>query len=702
MSTVFINEFHYKNAGADTNEFVEIAGPAGSDLTNYSIVIYRNNGNIFRQESLSGTIPNQADGFGTVSVDFSNGNNGNNGIREAGAIALVNNGNVAQFLSYGGTVTATEGAAIGTTSTDIGIQETDSTPEDGSLQLQGNGDDFSDFTWVAVNNASSGAINNSQTFITPDTTAPSLTGTISPADNGTDVAVNAFISFDLGEDVTAVAGENITITDEDGNVTTIAANDPQVTINGGVVTINPTADFLNGKEYSVEIEEGAFIDATGNEFDGTLAADGAFNFTTITAPDTTAPSLTGTISPADNGTDVAVNAFISFDLGEDVTAVAGENITITDEDGNVTTIAANDPQVTINGGVVTINPTADFLNGKEYTVEIEEGAFIDATGNEFDGTLAADGAFNFTTITAPDTTAPSLTGTISPADNGTDVAVNAFISFDLGEDVTAVAGENITITDEDGNVTTIAANDPQVTINGGVVTINPTADFLNGKEYTVEIEEGAFIDATGNQFDGTLAADGAFNFTTVAAPVTPPTTPSPITPVEAGNPIGTVTEGDNVMEVIDLRGFANQTVTATYEISREADYDNNIYFYTVDSADGSIDGVASDEDGYLAKALGNVVNTGITANDGAEDVAGSFTLQGGDILGIAIVADGTASQATSNLSSVEGVYLSYMGANTDNGSFDHIRFENNMFRFEDLANGGDADFNDMEIKIDFA
>ena len=123
----------------------------------------------------------------------------------------------------------------------------------------------------------------------------------------------------------------------------------------------------------------------------------------------------------------------------------------------------------------------------------------------------------------------------------------------MGEDVTAVAGKNITITDEDGNITTIAADDPQVIINGGVVTINPTSDLINGKTYTVAIEEGAFIDASNNEFDGTLATDGTFNFTTVAAPVTPTPTPDPTITL---SPIGTVTEGGNVMEVIDLRGFA--------------------------------------------------------------------------------------------------------------------------------------------------
>ncbi|BAY83969.1 hypothetical protein NIES267_34630 [Calothrix parasitica NIES-267] len=43
------------------------------------------------------------------------------------------------------------------------------------------------------------------------------------------------------------------------------------------------------------------------------------------------------------------------------------------------------------------------------------------------------------------------------------------------------------------------------------------------------------------------------------------------------------------------------------------------------------------------------------------------------------------------------------GASTDSDTFDHIRFNNNTssFAFEDLANGGNQDFDDIKIKIEF-
>lgn len=41
---VFINEIHYDNSGTDSGEPIEIAGPAGTDLTGWSVVLYNGNG----------------------------------------------------------------------------------------------------------------------------------------------------------------------------------------------------------------------------------------------------------------------------------------------------------------------------------------------------------------------------------------------------------------------------------------------------------------------------------------------------------------------------------------------------------------------------------------------------------------------------------------------------------------------------------
>ena len=88
------------------------------------------------------------------------------GIQNGGpdGIALIENGAVVQFLSYEGAFTATNGPASGTTSTDIGVSESSSTPVGESLQLSGSGSSYTDFSWSGPAAESPGAVNNGQTL----------------------------------------------------------------------------------------------------------------------------------------------------------------------------------------------------------------------------------------------------------------------------------------------------------------------------------------------------------------------------------------------------------------------------------------------------------------------------------------------------------------------------------------------------------
>ncbi len=155
---IWINEFHYDNIGIDVGEFIEIAGPAGTDLSLYSLELYSGAaGTNYRTIALSGIIPNQSNGVGTLSFSPSGSlQNGPDGI------AIVKNGIVIQFLSYEGTFTATAGSANGINSTDIGVTEPGTTPIGHSLQLTGTGNKYSDFIWNAPTNDSPGNLNVGQ------------------------------------------------------------------------------------------------------------------------------------------------------------------------------------------------------------------------------------------------------------------------------------------------------------------------------------------------------------------------------------------------------------------------------------------------------------------------------------------------------------------------------------------------------------
>ncbi|MBK1641197.1 hypothetical protein CKO12_04770, partial [Chromatium okenii] len=219
-------------------------------------------------------------------------------------------------------------------------------------------------------------------------------------------------------------------------------------------------------------------------------ANGDLTMVSASLPDTTPPTLTSNV-PVDNATAIVVGSNLVLTFNENVTAVTGKNLVIykTSDNSVVATIAADDPQIAIAGGVVTVNPSADLDASTEYYVLIDSGAFKDAANNVYTG-ISSTTALSFTTAAA-DTTAPTLTSS-TPVDNATAVVVGSDIVLTFNENVTAVTGKNLVIykTSDNSVVATIAADDPQIAIAGGVVTVNPSADLDASTEYYVLIDSG--------------------------------------------------------------------------------------------------------------------------------------------------------------------------------------------------------------------
>ena len=160
--SVFINEIHYDNVGGDTGEVIEVAGAAGQDLSDWSIILYNgSDGSSYNTIALGGTIPNQENGFGTLFFEVTGIQNGPD------AMALVDSEDqVIQFLSYEGSFAAKDGTTLGLMSTDIGVAEDSGTSVGCSLQLFGSGREYEDFSWTAqpISNTC-GQVNTGQTFV---------------------------------------------------------------------------------------------------------------------------------------------------------------------------------------------------------------------------------------------------------------------------------------------------------------------------------------------------------------------------------------------------------------------------------------------------------------------------------------------------------------------------------------------------------
>ena len=177
---------------------------------------------------------------------------------------------------------------------------------------------------------------------------------------------------------------------------------------------------------------------------------------------------------------------------------------------------------------------------------------------------------------------------------------------------------------------------------------------------------------------------------------------------QATKPIGTDLQSQQQGEVIDLRSVTTKQ-TATFTVNREAAFDNFVIFYQVADADGGIDtnndglaDVLPGETDYTTAALNNRV-AGIdlqVANEGTLTVTGEF--EPGSIFAPALIVNGTPDELLDNNPNNDPeIFFPYIGANAD--KLDHVRmFGDNTFGFEDLLEGGDNDFNDITVSIQFS
>lgn len=143
LSAVRLNEIHYDNVGVDSGEAIEVEGPAGTDVTGYSIVLYNGgNGAPYDSVALSGILPASCDARGVLAVSFPQ-----DGLQNGspdGMALFDNTGALVEFRSYEGVMTASSGPAALVTSTDIGASESNSTPAGLSLQRNSSG------VWIAA------------------------------------------------------------------------------------------------------------------------------------------------------------------------------------------------------------------------------------------------------------------------------------------------------------------------------------------------------------------------------------------------------------------------------------------------------------------------------------------------------------------------------------------------------------------------
>ncbi len=121
---------------------------------------------------------------------------------------------------------------------------------------------------------------------------------------------------------------------------------------------------------------------------------------TTAVPDTTEP-LAVSLNPLNGATNVGINGNLIVTFDEKIEIDTG-NITLKNlTDATQVNIDITDTtQVSVSGAVLTLNPTANLLKGKNYAIQIAATAIEDLSGNNFDGILN-DSTWAFTTETPP-------------------------------------------------------------------------------------------------------------------------------------------------------------------------------------------------------------------------------------------------------------------------------------------------------------
>ena len=289
---------------------------------------------------------------------------------------------------------------------------------------------------------------------------------------------------------------------------------------------------LDAALFSIDAATGA-VTLTGNP---DHEAKAGYSFTVV-ATDAAGNAGEQTVTLAINDLDEIAPAVSSVAISSADGIVSGRlnagdvvRVTVDMTEATFVNTAGGAPRVALNIGGSTVYATYFSGSGTaalvfQYTIQAGEadvnGISIAANALQPNGGTLKDAAGNDAVLTHAlvadnasylvDTAAPTLASS-TPADNATAVAEGSNIVLTFSENVFAGSG-NIVISNGTDTRTIAVGDLSQVTINGGVVTINPTADLQQGSTYHVQMANGVFNDQAGNAYVG-ITGSTVLNFET--------------------------------------------------------------------------------------------------------------------------------------------------------------------------------------------
>lgn len=232
-----------------------------------------------------------------------------------------------------------------------------------------------------------------------------------------------------GGRVLIVSGDNGVIKRlaEDGSVASNTILDKTPASGPGAGKLDTFTTAINGTGAVLTLTMIADVPFEAMAFDNILISSGA-------TEDTTPPAVSS-LSPADNTANVPIETNLTIGFNELVEAGAG-NITLFRTSDNSIVETFDIASAVIAGASVTVNPAADLAFETGYYVQVDAGAVQDLAGNAVAG-IADATTWNFTTIEAPDLTAPVFvaSGPFSASENAPGGTVVGDIDADDGDGI---------------------------------------------------------------------------------------------------------------------------------------------------------------------------------------------------------------------------------------------------------------------------
>ncbi|MGB0560696.1 MAG: DUF4347 domain-containing protein [Spirulinaceae cyanobacterium] len=430
---------------------------------------------------------------------------------------------------------------------------------------------------------------------------------------------------------------------------------------------------------------------------GGISADGTFNF------DVTADVLGPTVQVTFDSTTVADEA-ASVDIGDFGQGSSGSTtFTVTNVGSGDLTLSnlqsADTSKFTVSSFTVSSLAAGASTTFTVTPVDTATLGAIDPTEISFDtndtSSISSDGVFNFNATADIIDDLSISDGTLGEFSLGDPTTSGGRLELTVSSssqsqvellEVTTSGDETalFTILPDDFRPSEFAAEDQFFLFDISSLSAGDTVQFsVDGKAISTNVDTldtGRFL----LEFD--LDSDGATDDLSVI-----------VDQVATTLPIGVGTGQTSELELIDLSNESG-SLSATFTLYREAQFTNSVGLYKIDDANGTVNGIAPGDANYAQTAIENRV-TGIELAVGNQQTGtATGSLDGGALYAPFIVVNSTITNFLSGDGGGEAFFI-YTEANSD--GFDHvILLGNNTFGFEDLANGGDMDYNDLIFHVE--